>query len=49
MMRRNPTSVAWGGEFAWWVLDNGLRVDLRLALIIVIKFLGGGGTSSRLW
>ncbi len=43
MSHHNPTSVAWGGEFAWWVLDDGLCVDLRLALIKVIKFLGGGG------
>jgi hypothetical protein len=42
-MRRNLTSVAWGGEFAWWVLDDGACVHLSLALIIVIKFLGGGG------
>lgn len=38
------------GEDVWWVRDDGLRcVILSLALILVVKFLGGGGTSSRLW
>jgi hypothetical protein len=49
-MCHNLTSVAWGGEFAWWVLDEGAYVRLSLALINNSNQVPrGGGMSSRLW
>ena len=41
--------LMWGGELAWWVKYEGLIcVGLNITLILVIKRLGGEGTSSEL-
>ena len=37
------------GEESGGCETTGYRVALSLALILVVKFLGGGGTSSGLW
>jgi hypothetical protein len=42
--------LASNGGGVWLVLDNRLLgVTPSLALILVVKFLGREGTSSRLW
>ena len=46
----DPFNARGGRELAWWVIYDGLIcVGLRIALILVIKRLGGEGTSNKLW
>ena len=49
-LESDPFNAHGGGELAWWVGYEGLIcVGLSKPLAVVIKCLGGEGTSSELW